>query len=168
MFMVNEKARAVLLAAVLGLLAVVAPAAPAAATANNPPLPPTIEGPASGSIRDFYAYNITVVDPDGDLMDRLEVDFGDEAVELYECGCSQPRWSSGDVISVTHRWKQAGTYTVRARVADVYGLWSDWSTMEVAMPLGGHHSLWGLAGNLVHRLMHLWSTALFPFFTGGV
>lgn len=162
--MTTEKALAVLLVAALGLLTVFASAGTAVATVNNPPLPPTIEGPTSGTIGDLYMYNITVVDPDGDLMDKLEVDFGDDVVALYECGCSQPRWSSGKVISVTHTWKQAGTYTVRARVADVYGLWSDWGTMEVSMPLDSSR----LAGNMLETILywftHLWGATLFPFF----
>ena len=134
---------------------------------NNPPLPPTIQGPTSGTTGTFYVYNLTVVDPDDDFMDTMEVDFGDETITIYECGCSQPRWASGDTIQVTHNWKSTGTYSVRARVADVYGLWSDWSTVEVTMPFLNQPPLITLLTQITNWLLQFWSTTFFPFLTTG-
>ncbi len=134
---------------------------------NNPPSPPTIEGPTSGIASTFYVYNITVVDPDDDFMDTMEVDFGDETITVYECGCTQPRWSSGDIIQVTHNWKSSGTYTVRARVADVNGLWGDWGTLEVTMPLVNQPPLITLLTQIMEWLIQFWSSTFFPFLITG-
>jgi len=106
----------------------------AVASPNNPPDKPTIDGPTSGEIGKIYQYNITITDPDGDDMQQLEVDFGDGIVTLYECGCTEPFWKSGDTLEVFHTWKKTGNYVIKARVMDVHGAWSEWGSMEVSMP----------------------------------
>ncbi|KAA0002087.1 MAG: hypothetical protein FE048_04475, partial [Thermoplasmata archaeon] len=82
-------------------------------TNNNPPNPPEIEGPTSGKIWNIYVYNITITDPDGDNMQQLEVDFGDGMITLYECGCTEPFWESGDTLEVFHSWKKSGDYVIK-------------------------------------------------------
>ena len=135
-FMVVFLLGAVALASGLSLMT-----ADAGSTYNNPPDPPVIAGPTSGSINVEYTYNITLNDPDGDQMKKLEVDFGDENISLYECGCTDPPWLSGTTIYISHKWKESGNYAVKARVMDIYWEWSDWSTLEVSMPKT-YHGIW--------------------------
>ena len=103
-------------------------------THNNPPNPPKIEGATSGKTWTTYLYNITITDPDGDNMQQLEIDFGDGVVTLFECGCTEPLWESGDTLGVFNSWKKSGNYVIRARVVDIHGAWSDWGSLEVSMP----------------------------------
>ncbi len=114
----------------------VQPASPLAAAPgdNTPPNPPDISGPGEGKIWEVYTYQFTITDPDGDKMERLEIYFGDDKEEILNCGCTQPYWPSGTTINVTHRWTQRGDYTIKARVRDVLGEYSDWGTLQVSMP----------------------------------
>lgn len=96
---------------------------------NNPPDPPVITGPSAGKIWKMYTYNVTVSDPDGSNLTELEVDF-DDGISIMIIS----QWQSGENISVRHMWRGCGSYTIKARVRDVYGAWSDWGTLEVSMP----------------------------------
>ncbi len=100
---------------------------------NNPPNPPIITGPTSGKIDETYLYNVTITDPDEDVMFNLEVDFGDGIVH-EDCGCGQS-WQNGTVVEVSHKWQKAGNYGITARVQDAYGEWSEWSNpLPITMP----------------------------------
>lgn len=105
---------------------------------NNPPDPPEISGPTSGKIGVTYTYKITISDPDGDQLKKLEIDFGDDNITLFECGCTDSPWVSGTTLYVSHEWKVSGSYAVKARVMDIYWAWSDWSNLEVSMPKTYH------------------------------
>jgi hypothetical protein len=100
---------------------------------NNPPNPPLIDGPTTGEIWIIYLFNITVTDPDEDPLVLLEVDFGDGSDVFQECGCNGP-WPSGKTLTVEHQWKKKGTFTLKARVQDGHGLWSDWGTLDISLP----------------------------------
>ncbi len=102
-------------------------------THNNPPNPPEIEGPTSGTVGNEYPYRMLVSDPDDDYMDTIEIDFGDENITLSRC-CDEGYWVSGDIVWVNHNWEDQGDYVIKARVRDVYGTWGDWGTLEVYMP----------------------------------
>ena len=106
----------------------------AVADENNPPNPPVIEGPTSGKIRERYTYNFTVTDPDeDDRLLKLEIDWGDET-QTETCGCDVP-WYNGEIIQLEHTWKKTGNYEIKARVADVYNNWSEWSEpFSTSMP----------------------------------
>lgn len=101
---------------------------------NTPPNPPEISGPSEGKVWEVYTYRFTITDPDGDRMDRLEIYFGDDKEEILNCGCTQPYWKSGTTLNVTHRWTQRGDYTIKARVRDVLGEFSDWGHFQVSVP----------------------------------
>jgi hypothetical protein len=43
--------------------------------------------------------------------------------------------------NATHSWSTKGTFTIKVKAKDIYGLESDWATLTVTMPLdlpGGH------------------------------
>lgn len=103
---------------------------------NHPPFPPLIEGPNQGKIRTLYQYNITVDDPDEDFLLKMEIDFGEgKIITIQEkgCGCKKPWWKPNTTIYVYHKWKKPGKYVIKARVMDVFGQWSNWSTLQVNM-----------------------------------
>jgi len=43
-------------------------------------------------------------------------------------------YGSGEEITLTHIWDEQGNYIIKAKAKDVYGLESDWATLEVSMP----------------------------------
>ena len=88
---------------------------------DNPPDPPVILGPATGKKWKMYTFNVTVSDPDGDDLQRIEIDFGDAT-----SGVILSDWFSGDAIQVFHKWRRTGSYQIKVRVQDAYGAWSDW------------------------------------------
>ncbi len=133
-------------------------------TNNNPPDPPEIEGPTSGKIWTTYLYNITITDPDGDNMQQLEVDFGDGDITLFECGCTEPLWESGDTLEIFNSWKKSGNYVIQARVMDIYGAWSDWGSLEVSMPKKYHNPLRLLFEKLNEWFMILFEREILPGF----
>jgi len=103
---------------------------------NHPPFPPVIEGPTSGKVRTLYQYNITVDDPDGDFLLKMEIDFGEGKILTIQekaCGCKKPWWKPNTTVYVYHKWRKPGKYLIRARVMDVWNEWSEWSVLEVSM-----------------------------------
>jgi len=106
---------------------------------NNPPNPPEITGPASGQIDVMYTYYFTVTDPDEDLLEKMEIQWGDGELEEVCAGCTGPRWENGTVKEVQHKWKKAENYNISARVMDVYGEWSEWADpYSITMPKNRH------------------------------
>jgi len=99
---------------------------------NNPPLTPTIEGPVSGAIDTIIQYNITVEDPDKDLL-SVYVDWGDGTNSSWiSAGFLQPNTPS--TVTVNHTWAEKGDYIIKAKVKDGVNAESDWATLEVSMP----------------------------------
>lgn len=93
---------------------------------NQPP--PTIIGPAKGTIGVITTYNITSLDPEGDDLYYF-IDWGD----YINSGWFGP-YSSGEKINKSHIWLTEGTYIVRAKVKDIYGNESNWAAIPVTMP----------------------------------
>ena len=135
--------------------------ADAGSTYNNPPDPPVITGPTSGKIGVEYTYNITLNDPDGDHMTKLEVDFGNGNLSLYECGCRDPPWLPGTTLQVSHTWEKSGDYVVKARVMDIYWEWSDWGTLQVTMPKA--HSMLTFLEKINEWFVSIIGRSIIPF-----
>ncbi len=93
---------------------------------NDPPTKPTIDGPLSGNVLEFYDYDFTAVDPEGDDMTYH--------VEWNDGGIDEGFAESGGGFTLTHSWSEQGTFTIRAKLIDKYGAESDWGELEVTMP----------------------------------
>lgn len=94
---------------------------------NNPPNPPMINGPLSGTIKKTYTFNVTVSDPDEDkYIIRIEINFGDGTTACGGCDGRGP-WLSGQIEEMKHSWSKEGTYGITGRVLDEHGAWSNWS-----------------------------------------
>jgi len=95
---------------------------------NNPPNKPEITGPATGKPGVEYTYTFTATDPeDNDLYYYIE--WGDGS----NSGWIGPN-ASGETITVKHTFATKGTYMIVCKAKDVYGLESDWGTLEVSIP----------------------------------
>jgi len=95
---------------------------------NNPPLKPTITGPAKGKINVNQTFNFTSTDPDANQI-FYSVEWGDNT----STGWLGP-YNSGYKLTFAHQWSVKGTYAIRAKVKDIHGLESEWTTFQVTMP----------------------------------
>jgi len=94
---------------------------------SNPPNTPTITGETNGTTRTSYNYAIQTTDPDQDRI-QYYIDWGDGNTTIT--GLNE----SGVKIIVSHIWNTKGTYNVKAKAIDEYGVASDWATLTVTMP----------------------------------
>jgi hypothetical protein len=95
---------------------------------NQPPNPPTINGPARVKTNVKQDYILNAIDPDGDDVSYF-VDWGDGTNSSW----TTPSASGVDVI-VNHTWAKKGTYTVKAKAKDVNNGESDWTTLSISVP----------------------------------
>ena len=95
---------------------------------NQPPEKPTIDGPAKAKIRKSVKYIFQANDSDKTPI-SFYIDWGD--------GTSQETidYEPGITVPLYHRWTKRGTYSIRAKAIDTFGLESEWATLTVKMPL---------------------------------
>ena len=93
---------------------------------NQPPDPPTIDGPIHGKVGVEYNWFFVSIDPDEDDVYYL-VKWGD--------GCGSQVWvgpyPSGEEITIIHAYNREGTFVIYAKAVDIYDTESDWATFEV-------------------------------------
>ena len=95
---------------------------------NIPPDKPTINGPSNGRVGETYSYTFTAVDGNNDNL-FYYIKWGDGS----HTGWIGP-YKSGETITLNHTWNHRGSFVIQAKAKDIYGLESDWSTLEVSMP----------------------------------
>ena len=100
---------------------------------NPTPEPPEILGPTSGKPGSVYLYRFSSIDPDQDDV-FFYIEWGDGTVEEWI-----GPYESGEQGSVQHCWGEEGTYEIRIKAKDVQGAESDWTTLEVSMPVNKHN-----------------------------
>jgi len=94
---------------------------------NQPPEKPTIDGPLQAKIRTSVTYVFQANDTDNTPISYY-VDWGDGTNE------QTMDYMPGFAVSLKHTWTYKGTYTIRAKAIDTFGLESDWRTLTVIMP----------------------------------
>ncbi|HUS99731.1 MAG TPA: PQQ-binding-like beta-propeller repeat protein [Candidatus Thermoplasmatota archaeon] len=94
---------------------------------NQPPEKPTIDGPAQAKIRTSVTYIFQANDTDNTPISYY-VDWGDGTNE------QTMDYMPGFAASLEHTWMKKGTYTIKAKAIDTFGLESDWGTLTVTMP----------------------------------
>ncbi|PNX49020.1 MAG: hypothetical protein BV457_02600 [Thermoplasmata archaeon M9B1D] len=93
------------------------------------PEKPIISGEISGKIRQDYTYYAITTDPNNDNI-YYWFDWDDGTYSDW-IGPNE----SGETCSATHSWSNQGSYQIKVRAKDAYGLISDWSDpLEVSMP----------------------------------
>ena len=89
---------------------------------SAPGEPSKPSGPTSGLVGVSYSYVTSAIDPDDDLV-RYGWDWdGDNVVDEWT-----PYYQSGMSITVDHSWNTPGTYHVKVKAEDEFGLQSDFS-----------------------------------------
>lgn len=95
---------------------------------NHPPEPPVIEGLIFGKPGVDYNFTFITIDPDGDNV-FYYIEWGDGTntgyIGLYE---------SGEGVIKNHTWSKKGTYIIKCRAKDEYGMESEWGQLEVLIP----------------------------------
>jgi len=89
---------------------------------NRPPNAPSApSGPANGYTATSYTFTTSATDPDGNQL-KYTFDWGDGATTITNY------LSSGSTASASHKWSQAGTYSIKVMVTDSDGADSGWSS----------------------------------------
>lgn len=88
---------------------------------SNPPDIPVITGPTLVTINEVCKYTVVTTDPDGDDV-YYYVDWGDETSSNWI-----GPYNSGVPIQTSHIWTGLGSYMVRVKAKDIYGVRSSWS-----------------------------------------
>ena len=83
---------------------------------------PTISGPTSGEPEIEYDFTFTTIDPEGDDILKLEIDWDDGTIDEI----SGP-FESGEVVHASHTWIVEDRFDVKARSIDFWdeSPWSD-------------------------------------------
>ena len=95
---------------------------------NNPPNTPTIDGPTNGAIDTPYTYTFNSIDPDDNDV-YYYVLWGDGYVELWK-----GPYGSGEDFVVDHTYTKEGTFTIEAKVKDIFDVESGVATLDVVIP----------------------------------
>lgn len=102
---------------------------------NNilPPNPPNIEGPSYCKRWGECRYNFTITHNEDIRLISLYVSFGDgtNITKNYKGTSCLKGWPSGYMISISHKWIKSGNYSIKAKVKDYIGAWSDWAELEI-------------------------------------
>ena len=94
-----------------------------------PPLKPTINGPATGTVNNEYPYTSSTTDPDGDQMYYLW-DWDDGSISVWD-----GPYNSGVTCEATHTWSEKGDYGIKVKAKDTFGAESPWSDpLPISMP----------------------------------
>jgi hypothetical protein len=89
--------------------------------------PPEITGPLMGNTGIIIDYDFSALDPESDDLYYF-IKWGDDS----NIGWIGP-YLSGEVITLSHNWSKSGNYLLKAKVKDIYGNESDWSSLEVSI-----------------------------------
>jgi hypothetical protein len=96
---------------------------------NHHPKKPSLSGRKSGQVNKEYTYLGNTSDPDGDNLSYF-FDWGDRTNSSW-----LGPYSSDEIVSASHYWKKYGSYKVKLKSKDQYGLESEWSNeIIVTMP----------------------------------
>ena len=94
---------------------------------NHPPEIPDIYGPNNGKPGKSYDFKFNAVDPDGHKI-RYIIDWGDS--NFYNTSFTQ----SGINFTVSHTWSEEGSYNIKVKAEDEYGMIGPEATKIVTMP----------------------------------
>jgi len=100
-----------------------------ASSPNQGPEAPTIDGPTSGKPNTIYMYEFSSTDPNDDDV-YFYIDWGDGTFEEWI-----GPFDSEAAGSAQHSWNEKGTFLIKIKAKDVHGAESDWTTLEVEMPI---------------------------------
>jgi hypothetical protein len=97
-------------------------------TDNTPPFDPTITGPSEIKPKTAITFNVSSIDEfDHDVS--FDIDWGD-GNGVSGLG----PYLSGEIVQLTHTWAKRGTYKIKVKATDQFGMESNWTYLEVVCP----------------------------------
>jgi hypothetical protein len=94
---------------------------------NCTPPVPTINGPTHARVNENHTYTFSTTCED---IVIFQVDWGDGSpTEILN-----PIPTDDQKAIANHSWDKIGTYNIRARTEDIWGILSDWGQLEVTIP----------------------------------
>jgi hypothetical protein len=115
------------------------------------PTIPDISGPPSGKTGEQQDYTFSSSDPEGDDITYC-IDWGDGTDEI-----SIGPFPSGDEIKQSHTWDEDGTYTIKVKAQDKFGMESEWGELDVSMPKTKTYNLRILLQQFLEKHSYLFS-----------
>jgi len=112
------------------------------------PATPSIDGQKRGRIGINYTFTVSTIDIDGDQV-YFMMDWGDGQVDDWV-----GPYDSGTAAELAHTWDEKGTYTVKVKAKDVYGIESAWGSMSVVMPVDSAFVVQGFLQRLFTLFPH--------------
>ncbi|UCD13324.1 MAG: M28 family peptidase [Thermoplasmatales archaeon] len=88
---------------------------------SNAPNAPNMSGPTNGITWVEYDFTVVTTDPDYDDV-KYYIEWGDGSHSGWTGS-----YASGEEVIVSHTWSSPGTYEIRAKAQDIYGISSEWS-----------------------------------------
>jgi hypothetical protein len=95
---------------------------------SDPPTEPSISGPTSGKPNNDYIFEFVSTDPNGNKISYY-IKWGDGKETDWT-----PFRNSGSKYTESHSWTAQGTYTIKAKARDIFGVESDWETHLITIP----------------------------------
>jgi len=91
---------------------------------------PYINGETDGKAGKEYEYTLNSTTPYDIGVYEYLIDWGDNSSNQLLTG----PYNESETVTVTHKWNETGTYTVKVKAKDRLGSVSDWATLTVTMP----------------------------------
>ena len=107
-----------------------------------PPNTPSINGKTRGAVGTPYTYIFRSTDPNADDV-YYYIEWGDGNITEW----AGP-YESGEDAEISHQWDTKGTYIIKAKAKDIYGIESNWGTLSVIMPKDTSYILTGVLQRL--------------------
>ncbi len=95
---------------------------------NEPPDEPIINGPLDGKVGEVYDYTFSSIDLEGNQV-YYYIEWGDGFIIEWD----GPH-ESGEIVTFSHSWSSADTFTIRAKTKDIWDYESPWAELDVTMP----------------------------------
>jgi hypothetical protein len=122
---------------------------------NSSPSSPHINGPMNGKLNIDIDYEFKSIDPTEDEIFYF-IDWGDGTVDKWI-----GPYSSGEEITISHKWSKKGTYTIQAKAKDINDDESEWATLEVSMLKNKIIDLFSLIKNIITERFSLLEKQLY-------
>lgn len=93
----------------------------------NAPSAPVIDGPTNKKYNKNYNYSFISTSPlDKDIYYYIQ--WGDGSTKNWI-----GPYASGETVTLSHKWSEEGTYTIKSRAKDTDNLWGPWGVLKVTM-----------------------------------
>jgi hypothetical protein len=118
-------------------------------TDNTPPFDPTITGPAQIKPKVAQTYTISAIDEfDHDVT--FDIDWGDG-----NGAAGLGPYQSAESVELTHTWVKKGSYNIKVKATDQFGLESNWTYLQIVCPTEYRFSMNTFLQHLFEMFPHM-------------